>query len=87
MIVFLSKSSLESLALEKTLDELSETYSERVPLIRYSLDEQPAVLQRFKIERMPVIMLYKDGREQERHVGAISKQQLAALLDKYLETE
>ena len=87
LVVLVTQYSLDSQALVKTLDELSEDYAEHVNLVRYSVDEQPAALQRFNIKRMPVIMLYQDGKEQERHVGALSKQQLAALLDKYLETE
>jgi thioredoxin 1 len=87
LVVFATKYSLDSQALDKTLEELSGDYAERVNLVRYSVDEQPAVLQRFNIKRMPVIMLYRDGKEQERRAGAISKQQLVALLDKYLETE
>ena len=87
LVVFVTKYSLDSQALEQALDELSEDYAERVNLVRYSVDEQPAVLRRFNIERMPVIMVYREGREQERRAGAISKQQLAKLLDKYLETE
>lgn len=87
LVVFLTQYSLDSKALEKSLDELAEDYAERVTLVRYSVDEQPALYRRFNIERMPVIMLYKDGKQQERHDGAVSKQQLAALLDKYLETE
>jgi thioredoxin 1 len=87
LVVCVTQYSLDSQALDKTLNELSEDYASRVNLVRYNVDEQPAVLRRFNIERMPVIMLYQDGKEQERRTGAISKQQLAALLDKYLETE
>jgi thioredoxin-like negative regulator of GroEL len=86
-VIFLSQYSLDSQSLEKTLDELSEDYSERVNLVRYSVDEQPALNKRFQIEKLPVVMVYRDGKEQERRAGAISKQQLAGLLDKYLETE
>jgi thioredoxin 1 len=87
LVVFLSQYSLDSRALEKTLDELSEDYAERVNLVRYTVDEQPAMYQRFKIEKLPVVLVYRDGKERERRAGAISKQQLAGLLDKYLETE
>ena len=87
LIVFLSKSSLDSLALEKTLNEISEKYSERVSLIRYSLDEQPDLYRRFDIGKIPVVLIYQDGQEHERRAGALSKQQLSRLLDKYLETE
>jgi len=87
LVVFLSQYSLDSKALEKSLDELSADYSERVNLVRYSVDEQPALYRRFQIEKLPVVVVYEDGKERERRAGAISKQQLAGLLDKYLETE
>lgn len=87
LVVFLSDYSLDSQALEKVLNELEEDYSERVNLVRYSVDEQPALYRRFNVEKLPVVMLYKDGRERERHDGAISKGQLARLLDRYLGTE
>ncbi|MDQ1591778.1 MAG: thioredoxin 1 [Pyrinomonadaceae bacterium] len=87
MVVFLTQSSLDSKALEKTLDELSEDYSERVNLVRYNLDEQPALYRRFNIGKVPVVSIYQDGKERERRTGAISRQQLAALLDKYLGDE
>jgi|GEM_PF-342707 len=87
LVVFLSQYALDSQTLEKTLDELAADYSERVNLVRYSVDEQPALYSRFGIKKLPVVMIYQDGKEQERRAGAISKQQLAALLDKYLETE
>lgn len=87
LVVFVSKYSLESRSLEVTLDELSEKYQARVSLVRYNVDEQPVVLKRFNIERMPTLTLYKNGEERERVTGAITKQNLARLLDKYLETE
>jgi thioredoxin 1 len=87
LVVFLTQYSLDSRELEKSLDDLSEDYSERVNLVRYSVDEQPALYQRFRIEKLPVVVVYRDGTERERRAGAISKQQLAGLLDKHLETK
>jgi thioredoxin 1 len=87
LVVLLSQYSLDSRALEQALDELSEEYSGRVNLVRYSVDEQTALYKRFEIKKVPVVLIYTDGRERERREGAISKQQLAALLEKYLVTE
>jgi thioredoxin 1 len=87
LVVFLTKYSLDSRSLEQTLDGLSEKYAERVGLVRYNVDEQPALLKQFNVERMPTLCLYKNGEERERLTGAITKQNLARLLDKYLETE
>jgi thioredoxin 1 len=87
LVVLLSQYSLDSRALEQSLDELSQDYAERVNLVRYSVDEQPALYRRFGVEKLPVVMIYTDGKERERRAGAISKPQLAGLIDKYLETE
>jgi thioredoxin 1 len=87
LVVFLSQYSLDSRSLEKTLDELAGDYAERVNLVRYSVDEQPVLYKRFRIRDLPLVLVYRDGRELERRDGTISKAQLAALMDKYLETE
>jgi thioredoxin 1 len=87
LVVFLTRYSVGSRELEKTLDELAEDYAERVNLVRYSVDEQPVLYQRFRIRNLPLVLVYRDGRERERRDGTISKAQLAALMDKYLETE
>lgn len=87
LVVFLTQYSLDSRELEKSLDELAGEYAERVNLVRYSVDEQPALYKRFHVEKVPLILIYRDGAEQERRAGSISKGQLAGLLDKYLETE
>ncbi|HEX8455968.1 MAG TPA: cytochrome c oxidase assembly factor Coa1 family protein [Pyrinomonadaceae bacterium] len=87
LVVFLSDYSLDSQALEKTLNALADDYAERVNLVRYSVDAQPVLYKRFNIDKLPLVLIYKDGREQERRAGAISQQQLAALLDKSLGAE
>jgi len=87
IVVFLSKYSLYSRDLERVLDDLSETYSTRVGLVRYNVDEQTALYSRFNIERMPTLILFRDGSERERLTGTIKRQQLARLLDQYLEQQ
>ncbi|MGI9108276.1 MAG: thioredoxin family protein [Pyrinomonadaceae bacterium] len=87
LVVFLSKYSLDSRELERTLDDLSETYSARVSLVRYNVDEQTALYSRFNIEKLPTLILFRNGGERERLTGAIKKQQLARLLDQYLGQE
>jgi thioredoxin 1 len=87
LVVFLTQSSLDNKALEESLDALSEDYAERVNLVRYNLDEQPALYRRFNVGKVPVVSIYQGGAERERRAGAISKQQLAALLDKHLGAE
>lgn len=82
-----SKYSLDSRELEPALDKLASDYEKRVGLVRYHVDEQPATLSRFKIEKMPTLLLYQNGREQKRLTGAVKQQELARLLDRSLEEE
>ena len=85
LVVVGSPSSLDSVELDKTLDLLAPKYGEIVGLVSYNLSEQPALLQRFGVETVPTVMLFKDGREQERRAGKISRQELSQLINKYLE--
>ncbi|MCA1615901.1 MAG: hypothetical protein LC800_17730, partial [Acidobacteria bacterium] len=85
LVVVGSPSSLDSVELDKTLDQLAPKYEDKVGLVRYNLSEQPVVLQRFGVEAVPTVMLFKDGREQERRAGKISRQQLSQFIDRHLE--
>ncbi len=83
LVVLVSKYSLDSRALEQSLDKLSETYAERIGLVRYHVDEQPATLRRFHVTQLPVLLLFKDGAERERVTRKLTEQELVRMLDKY----
>lgn len=85
LVVIGSPSSLDSNELEETLRQLAPKYEERVALFRYNLSEQPVVLQRFGVGAVPVMILYKDGRELERRAGKTSRQELEQFIDRHLE--
>jgi thioredoxin 1 len=85
LVVVGSPSSLASVELEKTLEQLAPKYEESVALVRYDLSEQPAVLQRFNVAAVPTVIIFKGGEERGRLAGEISRQELTQLIGKYLE--
>jgi thioredoxin 1 len=85
LVAFGSPASLESVALDKTLDEIAPKYEERVGLVRYDVSTQPELMRRFDVKKVPTLILFKRGAEVERREGSLSAQQLAALLDKNLD--
>ncbi|HLL74333.1 MAG TPA: cytochrome c oxidase assembly factor Coa1 family protein [Pyrinomonadaceae bacterium] len=85
LVVVGSPSSLDSVELDKTLERLAPKYEQSVSLVRYNLSEQPAVLQRLSVRAVPTVILYRDGEERERRAGKLSRDQLTALLDRYVE--
>lgn len=84
VVVSSPKYSLDSRELEGVLDALSEDYAERVPLVKYSVEEQPLALRRFNVQTVPTVIIFKGGGERERLTGKITKRQLARALDKHL---
>lgn len=85
LVVIGSASSLDSRAFDDTLRAVAPKYEERVNLVQYEIGEQPALLQRFNVQSVPTVIVFKGGQERERRAGQISPQELARLLDKYLQ--
>jgi hypothetical protein len=84
LVVLGSPSSLDSLRLDKELERVAPKYERSIALVRYDLSEQPAVIQWLEARAVPTVIIYRGGEEQERMAGKISREQLTALLDRYV---
>ena len=63
------------------LDEVSNTYADRLQVTKMNVDENREVPAKFGIRGIPTLMLFKDGQLAATKVGALSKAQLTAFLD------
>jgi thioredoxin 2 len=66
------------------LDELAVEMAGRVRIAKLNVDENPAISARFDIRSIPALILFKDGREVERMLGARPKAEIARRLDEIL---
>ncbi|HVZ43171.1 MAG TPA: thioredoxin TrxA [Ramlibacter sp.] len=66
------------------LDELSETYKDRLQVAKLNVDENRDIPAKFGIRGIPTLMLFKDGQVAATQVGALSKAQLVQFLDRQL---
>ena len=73
--------------MEPILDEIAAEYEGRLTVAKINVDENNSVPQQFAVRGIPTLMLFKEGRVVETTVGAISKSQLAAILDNHLGNE
>ena len=62
-------------------DELAAERQGRMLVLKMDTDREPQTAQRFGIRGIPTLILFRDGKEAARQVGAVPKAQLAALLD------
>ena len=54
----------------------------RIKVGKLDIDASPETAKRLGIRGAPTLVVFKDGRESARHVGATSKEKVLALLDR-----
>jgi len=64
------------------LEELSETYKDKVLVMKLNVDENPAMSQKYGVMSIPTTILFKDGKEIGRQVGFSGKQNFEDLMKK-----
>src|SRR5688572_6329894 len=68
-------------AMAPTLDAVAEQYGDSAVVLKFNVDQDPNVAVRYKVRGIPTLILFKDGQEAARLVGAHEKDQIAALID------
>jgi thioredoxin 1 len=64
-----------------TIDALAGEYAGRVKVAKLDVDEAPDVAQKFGIQSIPTLLVFKDGRVVEQRVGALPRSEMARMLD------
>lgn len=64
------------------LEGLSETYKDKVLVVKLNVDENPAMSQKFGVMSIPTTILFKGGKEIGRQVGFSGKENFETLMKK-----
>ena len=67
------------------IDQLAETYKERVNVMKIDFDANQQVPKRFGLKGMPAVMFFKDGELMETLTGVKPYQAYSAALTRFLE--
>src|SRR5215211_7047886 len=70
--------------LAPTVDAVAEKYAGSARVVKLNVDHNPAVSQKYGIKGIPTLILFKGGKEEERIVGATSKDAISRLIDKHV---
>ena len=63
------------------IDELAVKYQGRVSIGKVNVEEQPELAQRYGINAIPTLLLFKDGEIVERFQGVPPRSKLESVLD------
>jgi thioredoxin 1 len=66
------------------LDELAGENSGKLTVAKLNVDENPATMGAYHVMSIPTLIVFQNGEEKRRFVGARSKGQLQAELAEYL---
>jgi thioredoxin 1 len=70
--------------LAPTVEAVAEKYAGSASVVKLNVDDNPAVSQRYGIKGIPTLILFRGGKEEERVVGATSKEAISRMIDKHI---
>ena len=66
------------------VEEIGQEKGESLRVAKLNIDENPEVTRRYGVMSIPTLMLFKDGEEKARMVGARGKEALLKEIDPHL---
>ena len=70
--------------LAPTVEAVAEKYASNARVVKLNVDDNPGISQRYGIKGIPTLILFKGGKEEERVVGATSKEAISRMIDKHV---
>ena len=66
------------------LEEIAKEYDGKVKVGKVNVDNEIKTANEYGIQNIPTIMIFKQGKEVERIIGALPKDHIAKKLEKYI---
>ena len=66
------------------LDSIADEYEDRLKIVKVNVDENTQTPPKYGIRGIPTMILFKDGIDEARKVGALSKADLKVFLDSHI---
>ena len=70
--------------LAPTVEAVAQQYNETATVVKLNVDDNPSTAQRYGIKGIPTLILFREGKEVERVVGATSKESITRMVEKYV---
>ena len=71
-------------SLAPIVDALAEQYAGTARFMKLNVDENPEVVERYRVQAIPTLILFRDGEEKQRMVGVARKELIAQAIDAHV---
>lgn len=68
-----------------SVEAVAEEFEGKAGVYKMNVDENMNVPQRYGIRGIPTLIVFKSGQEQERIVGAVTREAITKALEKYVD--
>jgi thioredoxin len=62
------------------LEDIARSYAGRIKVVKVNSDENPNLSLRYNVQGIPTVILFRNGKEVDRLVGAAPKEQILRFL-------
>lgn len=69
-------------AVAPVMEQLSEEYDGRAKIAKVNVDEQGELAAKFRVMSIPTVILFKEGQQVEKIIGARAKEEFSQMLDR-----
>ena len=66
------------------VEELAATYQGKMKMGKLNVDDHPAVAAQLRIMNIPTLLLFKGGKEVDRIVGVVPKEELTRRIERII---
>lgn len=66
------------------IDQIASDFAASATVVKLNVDDNSASAQRYGIKGIPTLILFNEGKEVERVVGATSKDAITRIIEKYV---
>ena len=66
------------------VEELAGTYQGKMKMGKLNVDDHPQVAAQFRIMNIPTLLLFKGGKEVDRIVGVVPKEELTRRIERVI---
>ena len=64
------------------LDDIAATYQGKLKVAKINIDQNQKTPRTYNVRGIPTLMIFKNGKVEATQIGAVSKTQLAQMIDK-----
>ena len=68
--------------LSPTVDELAETYADKIDVVKGNVDDCQEIAMEYGIRSIPTLLFFKNGEVVDRSVGAVPRQEIVDIIEK-----